>query len=101
MENVTWLQSLGACKGKPAGELQVGDVMGWNYGYTSTVSAILSQTVSTITVEETYQTPIYEKEERATRKFKKNRVVAIVENGKFQVVNMTQAEMSLRKKFNS
>jgi len=28
------IQSVGRCKGKPAGQLQVGDVTIWNFGYT-------------------------------------------------------------------
>ena len=28
------IQSVGYCKGKPAGQLEVGDVTIWNFGYT-------------------------------------------------------------------
>lgn len=31
------LQGIGLCDGKPVKELKVGDVIEWNFGYTSTV----------------------------------------------------------------
>ena len=34
------LQSIGRVAAKPAGELQVGDITLWNFGYTSTVTKI-------------------------------------------------------------
>ena len=50
--NTTWLQGIGYAYGKPAGQLQVGDVMAWNYGGTSTVVSIDKQTEKTITITE-------------------------------------------------
>jgi hypothetical protein len=35
------LINVGRVAAKPAGELQVGDVLRWNYGYTSTVTSIV------------------------------------------------------------
>jgi len=89
-KNATWLQYVGACAGKPAGELKVGDVLGWNTGSTSVCKEIVKETPSMITIVEEYvvngDTRTYE------RRMKKNRIVAIVENGKFNIVNVTFEE---------
>jgi hypothetical protein len=89
MKNATWLQGLGACAGKPAGLLVPGDVLGWNYGSTSIVKSIVSSTQKTITIEEEFDGKLY------TRKLLKDRVVALVRDGKFTVLNCTQSEWKL------
>lgn len=90
----TWLQGIGACNGKPAGELVVGDVMGWNYGSTSTVKAIVGQTAKQITVMEEAE-DYNGKLTTYTRKFKKSRIVAIVVDGNFQRANVTMSELAM------
>lgn len=84
--NSTWIQGFGECLGKPAGELNVGDVLGWNAGHTSTVVDVINETAKTITfqtewIDYTGKPQLYE------RKFLKTRIVAIVKNGKFDVLH--------------
>lgn len=38
------IQYVGRCKGKPAGQLQVGDRTIWNFGYTSTFVGFAKET---------------------------------------------------------
>jgi len=38
------IQSVGRCKGKPAGQLQAGDVTIWNFGYTHTFVGFVKET---------------------------------------------------------
>ena len=85
----TWLQNVGYAYGKPAGELKVGDIMGWNGGGTTEVTKIIRETEKTVTVEERWYD--YDGVEKLTpRNLVKNRIVAIVENGKFRVANLTK-----------
>lgn len=80
----TWLQGVGAHGGKPAGEVVPGDVLVWNYGHTSLVTAILSSTKQTVTVQTLCDGKPYE------RKLHKARIVAIEGMG---VYNVTQEEL--------
>lgn len=92
--NTTWIQGFGACAGKPAGALEVGDVLGWNGGGSSTVTEIMRQTAQTITIEMEWKEPnqrIY----RGERIFKKSRIIATIENGKYRVANVTKAELAI------
>lgn len=41
--NTTHLQGIGRVPAKPAGELEVGDVIIYNYGYRSTVCGIIAR----------------------------------------------------------
>ena len=84
--STTWLQGVGAAFGKPAADLQPGDVIVWNFGHTSTVAAIVRETASTITVE------IAATEHHAVtrRTFKKTRIVAISMNGKAYAARVTK-----------
>ena len=38
------IQSVGRCKGKPAGQLQAGDMTIWNFGYTHTFVGFAKET---------------------------------------------------------
>ena len=38
------IQSVGRCNGKPAGQLQAGDVTIWNFGYTYTFVGFVKET---------------------------------------------------------
>ena len=38
------IQCLGCCKGKPAAQLEVGDVTIWNFGYTSVFVGFVKET---------------------------------------------------------
>ena len=38
------IQYVGRCNGKPAGQLQTGDVTIWNFGYTSTFVGFVKET---------------------------------------------------------
>lgn len=89
MQNRTWLQGVGAAAGKPAGELVVGDVMGWNCGYTSTVTAIVNQSPAFITIEEEWLDSGGQAK-RSNRRLKRSRIVAIVTGGKLNVLNVTK-----------
>ena len=93
--NSTWLQGLGACAGKPAGELQTGDVLGWNGGCTSTVAAILATTPTTITIQESWTAPGGVLLQYGQRRLKKSRIVAIVNGGKFTVAGITKDVFNL------
>ena len=86
----TWLQGIGAVFGKPAADLQPGDVIVWNFGSTSTVAGIVRETASTITVE------IAATDHHATshRTFKKTRIVAILMNGKMYAARVTKEMVS-------
>lgn len=64
----------GWIKAKPAGELKPGDVIMWNYGYTSTVLAVApSKTGKTVTVE----TADDKSGNHYTRKMTASRLVAV------------------------
>lgn len=47
-----WLQGVGWVKGKPAGELKIGDRMMWNYGYVSTVEQIAQSSAQFVGIKE-------------------------------------------------
>jgi hypothetical protein len=49
--NYVQIQSVGCCKGKPAGQLQVGDVTIWNFGYTYTFARFVKETKAQVIVE--------------------------------------------------
>lgn len=83
----TWIQEVGACMGKPASELKVGDVLGWNYGHTSTVIALLGGTPTKVDIQEEWVKSDGSKDS-GVRRMKKDRIVAIVTDGKFNVVNL-------------
>ncbi len=97
-ESAIWLQGMGAVKGKPAGELKVGDVTVWNYGYKETVTKIVKQTKATVTVEVSYVSERTGVQDTATRTMKKTRLVAISEGGKSMVFDATQEELNLAKR---
>ena len=73
-KNAMQLQGIGWVEGTPAGEIKPGAILGWNYGYTSTVLKVVKETAKSIVVESrsdesgnTYQ-----------RRFLKTRLVCIV-----------------------
>lgn len=80
----TWLQGVGCHLGKPAGQLQVGDVTVWNFATTATVTELISETAKFLTIG------IEEKGKSYTRRLKKDRIVAIQGMG---VVNLTQDDL--------
>jgi len=51
MINTVQIQSVGQVAGKPAGELQTGDITVWNFGYTHTVARIVRETKAQVIVE--------------------------------------------------
>lgn len=67
------LQGIGRFTAKPAEELKAGDVMVWNFGYTSTVLAAEQRTPKTITVLEKDNGSGKE----GTRRFRVGRLVAV------------------------
>lgn len=97
-ETGVWLQGLGAVRGKPAGELKVGDGLVWNYGYTSTVSAILKETKATVTIEESYISDRTGEPGKGTRTMKKTRLVATHVGGKFMIMDARLEEVNLAKR---
>lgn len=68
------LISLGLVLGTPANEIKAGDILMWNYGYTSQVNSIVKETAKTLTIShtDTISQTIYE------RKFSKSRLVCIL-----------------------
>ena len=74
MENKIWLQHVGYKSAVKAETLKVGDVLMWNYGYTSTVTKIIKVSITSIWIEEKYNDSgdIYQ------RRFLRNRLVAKV-----------------------
>ena len=74
MENKIWLQHVGYKPAVKAETLKVGDVLMWNYGYTSTVTKIIKVSITSIWIEEKYNDSgdIYQ------RRFLRNRLVAKV-----------------------
>ena len=67
----THLQGIGDVKAKPAGEIALGDRLMWNYGATSTVTAIVKETAQQITIEEKCESGTYQ------RRMGKSRLVAL------------------------
>jgi len=45
------IQSVGRCKGKPAGQLQPGDITIWNFGYTYTFVRFAKETKAQVIAE--------------------------------------------------
>ena len=78
-KGLVWLQGIGAIAGKKAEEIVVGDVLVWNYGYTSEVKAILGETSKTVTLQIEDGGKLFE------RKFKKDRYVGFSVNGKYKL----------------
>ena len=66
------LQSIGRVAAKPAGELQVGDVMMWNFSYTSTVVDITPRGKTQIVVHTQR-----DNDSTYTRVMSKTRLVAV------------------------
>lgn len=93
-KQTTWIQGYGAAFGKPAGELKPGDVMGWNGGSVTTVIEIIKETKKTITVIEQWA-DYHDQVQRSERTFKKSRIVAMVENGKFKVSTATKSQLAI------
>ena len=69
-----WLQEVGLFRAKPAGELQVGDIMVWNYGSTSTVLTIRHKGKSVFVTERDH-----EGREYPERRFLASRLVAVAQ----------------------
>lgn len=78
-----WLQSIGAHMGKPAGELEPGDVTVWNFGSTETIESIVRTTATMIIVKLT---------SGRERRMKKNRTVAIQGAGIITGISKQEAE---------
>ena len=51
MEKSIHLKKIGQHKAKPASEIKVGDTLVWNWGWTSLVTQIVSETPKTIIIE--------------------------------------------------
>jgi len=66
------LINVGRVAAKPAGELQVGDVIRWNFGYTSTVTMIVPRGKTMITVHTQR-----DNDSTYTRVMNKTRLVAV------------------------
>ena len=68
------LIEMGLVLGTPASEIKAGDVLMWNYGYTSQVNSIIRETAKTLTISvtETKSQKIFE------RKLHKNRLVCLL-----------------------
>lgn len=65
------LQSIGKVRGKVAGDLKVGDVILWNFGYTSVVETIEFRGKSVYTTLRSSDGKVYD------RRFLQSRVVGI------------------------
>ncbi len=65
------LQGIGLVQAKPAAELKPGDVLMWNYGFTCTVLAVLSETAKSIVIQTRCEGGIFQ------RRLMKNRLVAV------------------------
>lgn len=74
-KNAMRLQSIGLVQGTPAKEIKQGDYLMWNFGHTTKVNRIVSQTPKTLVIEETdtQSGKIYE------RKMTKDRLVCILQ----------------------
>lgn len=85
----TWLQGMGATRGKPAGELQPNDVMVWNEGATSVVQAVRSAGAKSVKVDERTKSGLTH-----TRTLRRDRIVACQIDGKTIVYrNVTQEDL--------
>ena len=69
------LIEMGLVLGTPASEIKAGDLLMWNYGYTSQVNSIIKETAKTLTISvtETKSQKIFE------RKLYKNRLVCLLD----------------------
>ena len=74
MENKIWLQHVGYKPAVKAETLKVGDVLMWNYGYTSTVTKIIKVSITSICIKYKYN----DSGNRHQRRLSKNRLVAKV-----------------------
>lgn len=71
-----WLQGFGWCNAIPASEIEVGDILVWNYGYTSQVVEVVKETQHF----RTFRTRVERDHKHAalyTRKLKKGRLVSV------------------------
>ncbi len=64
------LISVGHYPAKPAGELQIGDTVVWNYGATSTVTGFIKETKKQMVVELTDRYGVHQ------RRMNKSRLIA-------------------------
>ena len=72
MTNATiQLQSFGRCPAKPVSELQIGDVVVWNFGATSEVTGFIRETKAQIVVQLTDKHGVHE------RRMGKSRLIGI------------------------
>ena len=69
------LIEMGLVLGTPASEIKAGDLLMWNYGYTSQVNSIIKETAKTLTISvtETKSQKIFE------RKLHKSRLVCLLD----------------------
>ena len=65
------LQGIGPVQAIPAADIKPGDVLMWNYGYKSTVVAILSETAKSIVIQTKSDAGIFQ------RRLMKSRLVAL------------------------
>jgi hypothetical protein len=65
------LQGIGQVQAKPAADIKPGDVLMWNFGYTSTVLALLSETAKSMVIQTRCEGGIFQ------RRLMKSRLVAI------------------------
>jgi hypothetical protein len=72
MTTTIQLQQIGRVQAKPAGQFKIGDRMAWNFGHTTTVIGIASETKAFITYIMTNDKTA----SRQERKLKKTRLVA-------------------------
>lgn len=70
------LIGFGKQQAKKASEIVCGDVLMWNYGTTTKVLEIVSETANFITIKEEYSKEGINGEKVYTRKLKKDRLVA-------------------------
>jgi hypothetical protein len=49
--NTVQIQSVGRCKGKPAGTLTAGDITIWNFGYTATFVGFVKETKAQVVAQ--------------------------------------------------
>lgn len=74
MENQIWLQHVGYKPAVKAETLKVGDVLMWNYGYTSTITKIIKVSAKSIL----FETKSDDSGNIHQRRLSKNRLVAKV-----------------------
>jgi len=72
MEKSIHLQKIGQHQAKPASQIKVGDTLVWNWGWTSVVTEIVSETPKTIKIE----LKASENGQLCTQRFLKSRLVS-------------------------